>query len=75
MKPHKEASKSTLSRWIKVTLGLAGIDTKIFSAHSTRAASTSAMKACGLPINDIMKTAGWSSERTFAKHYDVLIKS
>ena len=74
LKPHKEASKSTIARWIKTLLGLAGIDTTVFSAHSTRAASASAMKACGVPIGQILQTAGWSSEKTFAKHYDVVIE-
>ena len=73
MKPHKEVSKATISRWIKCLLSEAGIDTDIFSAHSTRAASSSAAKASHVPINDILKTAGWSSERTFAKHYCVPI--
>ena len=40
-KPHGPASKDTVSRWLKLELKLAGIDTSTFSAHSTRAASTS----------------------------------
>nr|CAI5835115.1 unnamed protein product [Callosobruchus analis]CAI5842550.1 unnamed protein product [Callosobruchus analis]CAI5860122.1 unnamed protein product [Callosobruchus analis]CAI5865233.1 unnamed protein product [Callosobruchus analis] len=38
----RPASKQTLSRWIKATLSEAGIDTKVFTPHSTRHASTSA---------------------------------
>lgn len=72
-KPHHAVSASTISRWIKSTLKLAGIDTSKFSAHSTRAASSSAAKKAGVPIMDILSTGGWSSERTFARHYHVPI--
>lgn len=41
-KPHRPVSKDTISRWLKMGLKLAGIDTSTFSAHSTRAALTSA---------------------------------
>ena len=44
-KPYKEISGDTLSRWLKNTLDLAGVNTAKFSAHSTRAAATSAAKA------------------------------
>lgn len=60
-KPHKKASTQTISRWIKATLGEAGVDTSIFSAHSTRHASTSAAKRCGISIDSIRKTAGWTN--------------
>ena len=49
------------------------IDTKIFSAHSTRTASTSCAKAKGLPCHVIMAAADWSSESTLAKFYDKCI--
>ena len=42
VKPHKAASKDIISRWIKTTLGLAGIDMTRFKSHSIRASSTSA---------------------------------
>ena len=44
-KPHKAISKDTVAQWLKEELKLAGIDTSIFGAHSTRATSTSAAKA------------------------------
>ena len=52
-----------------------GIDTSTFSAHSTRAASTSAAKAQKLSITTIMASAGWSSENvnTFTKYYNKAI--
>ena len=47
----------------------AGIDISQFKAHSTRAASTSAAAASGVPMKDILKTANWSRESTFQKFY------
>lgn len=45
-----------------------GIDTTIFSAYSTRHASTSAASRSEISIDCILKTAGWSSKsETFAK--------
>jgi integrase len=41
-KPVKNASKDTISRWIKQIIHDAGVPS-VFSAHSTRAASTSSM--------------------------------
>jgi len=37
IKPHKAVSKDTISRWCKVTLKNSGINTKLFSAHSSAA--------------------------------------
>ena len=54
-------------------LQLAGIDTSTLSAHSTRAASTSAAKAQKLSITTIMASAGWSSENTLTKYYNKTI--
>ena len=40
----------------------------VFTPHSTRGASTSA--AVGrIPIDTILKTAGWSSDNVFRKFY------
>lgn len=70
-KPHKAVGTQSLSRWIKKTLQISGVDTNIFSAYSTRHASTSAAKRSGMNIDQIKKTAGWSSSsQTFAKFYE-----
>lgn len=70
-KPLKKASSQTISRWIKQTLAECGVDTTVFSAHSTRHASTSAAASAGVCIDTIRKTAGWSnSSLTFAKFYN-----
>ena len=68
-KPYKEISRDTPSRWLKKTLELAGVNTEKFSAHSTRAATTSAAKAMNMPIDFIMQSAGWPQESTFGKYY------
>ena len=52
VKQHNAVSKDTNSRWIKVTLGLAGIDGNVFKPHSTRAAATSAAKRKGVIVSD-----------------------
>ena len=41
VKPHNSVKPATLARWAKTILLQAGIDVGVFSAHSTRAASTS----------------------------------
>ena len=71
--PHGPASKDTISRWIRQTMKDAGIDTSVFKPHSTRGAATSAAKAAkaaNVPIREIVNTAGWRSDSTFAKFYD-----
>ena len=68
-KPYRPISKDTLARWLRDILTRAGIDTEIFAAHSTRAASTSAAVARGTPIDEVLKAAGWASESTFTKYY------
>ena len=38
VKPYKQVAKNTISRWVKTTLGLAGVDLIRFKPHSNRAA-------------------------------------
>ena len=59
-------STSTISRWLKEMLRMAGINN--FTAHSTRAASTSAAKS-----KDILKAGNWSRESTFNRFYNKTI--
>ena len=49
-KPHRPVSTDTIARWIKVVLAQAGVNTELFSAHSTRAASTTAAHNKGISI-------------------------
>lgn len=74
-KPHKPVSSETIGNWIKKTLTRTGIDIKVFGAHSTRSASTSAAKMGNIPISTIMNAAGWSNTTTFSKFYDKPIDS
>ena len=67
-KPHKPASKSTVASWIKLALKLSGVDMSVYSAHSTRGVSTSAA-ASKVPVDTILRTAGWKKECTFRKFY------
>lgn len=69
-KPHGKISRNTVSSWTKKVLVEAGIDTKRFGAHSTRAASTSAALEAGININTLLQQASWKSSLTFAKHYN-----
>ena len=68
-KPNSPVSAGTIARWIKSLLQDSGIDTDSFSAHSTRAAATSAAKRKGLATADILKMAGWSRVSTFERFY------
>ena len=69
-KPHKAVSRDTISRWVKMGLSAAGIDTTVFTPHSTRAASTSKAKARSVPMDVIMSLAGWSKATTFQRFYN-----
>lgn len=67
IRPHHRAAKSTISRWVRVALTLAGVDSSAYGAHSTRMASTSRAMARNVPVTQIMAVAGWSNTGTFAK--------
>ena len=69
-KPYVEASKDTLARWVRATLGLAGVDTTTFKAHSVRSASSSAALNASVPVADILDRVKWRSECTFRKFYN-----
>ena len=70
IKPFKPVTAATIGRWIKTVLAQAGIDTNVFTAHSTRSASTSKAAAVAVPVDAILATAGWSAESTFRKFYN-----
>ena len=70
VKPHRAISRDTLARWVVKTLDWAGLDTSRFKAHSTRGASASAAWQLGIPLNLIMKQAGWKDETSFAHYYN-----
>ena len=71
LKPHCAVSTSTISRWIRSVMYLAGINIEKFKSHSVRSASASKAKLCHIPVSEIMKVAGWSSQKTFALYYNI----
>ena len=70
VRPHKPVSRNSNSRWTKKTLRLCGIDTKVFTAHSTRSLSVSKANEKDVPVHEIMAKAGWKSAETFRKYYN-----
>ena len=59
IKPNKAVSRDTISRWTKQVLTNSGIDTKIFTSHSTRAASATKAHQKEIPLDTILNTIGW----------------
>ena len=57
VQPYKGASCDTISRWIKNTMAVGGIDTGHFTPHSCRSASTTAAAMRGISIKTIIKSA------------------
>ena len=69
VKPHKRVQAATLAHWIRYFLCLAGVDSNIFKAHSTRGAASSAAARAGLSVEDIIKMANWTNDNTFRRFY------
>ena len=72
IKPHVGFGRDTISRWTKYMLCKAGINMTIFSPYSTRSAGVSAAK---VPLDTILRTAGWRSDCTFRKLSDKPVMS
>ena len=69
IKPHKPVTSQRLANWLKESLGRAGINISIFKAHSVRGASSTAALEKGVLIDDILRTADWSTDSTFRRFY------
>lgn len=69
VEPHRRVSTETIARWIKEILTKSGVDVSVYRAHSTRAAAVSLASTKNVPVSEIIKVAGWTSERTFATFY------
>ena len=54
-----------ISRWLKEFMRLSGIDTSIFTGHSTRTASASKARQVGLSFPEISKRSQWTNKSTF----------
>ena len=66
---HHSATAAAITRWIKIGLSKAGIDTSIFKGHCICSTSISAAVDAGLSISEIMEAADWSSASVFEKFY------
>ena len=64
IKPHRGVTANTLANWTKQIMKLSGIDVNKFKAHSTRGASKSKAKSCGVSVSEILKMADWSNIST-----------
>ena len=69
IKPFKPVSSQRMAHWIKDILTEAGVDTRVFKAHSVRGASVSAAKRNGVSLSDILSMADWSQDSTFRRFY------
>ncbi|KYM96635.1 hypothetical protein ALC62_12682 [Cyphomyrmex costatus] len=71
MKPHRPVGTQSISRWIRKGLEECGVRADLFSAHSTRHASTSLAAKKGLSLDLIKRAAGWSGDsQIFARFYN-----
>ena len=70
VKAQKPISTTTLCRWFVHVMKESGVNVDTFGLHSTRAASALKCNAAGLSFTEISKSAGWSTERSFALYYD-----
>ena len=66
-KPYGKVSKSTFTRWIKSVLEEAGVDTKLYKPGSVRVATVNKASLVGVPVDEILRTGGWTRESTFRK--------
>ena len=69
-KPHKPIHASTIGKWLKNVLAMAGIDVTKFSGHFTRGAAASRASRAGVPIDAILRLGSWRSRRTFQNYYN-----
>ena len=68
---HKLIEAQTISRYVKLTLKAAGINTKIFTTHSTRHTNLTGKFMKGLSLNNIVRKGGWKSSLSFRRFYNL----
>ena len=66
----KPVKRQTISRWIRETMKLAGIDITMFSAHSSRGASISEATRRGASPHKILQQGNWSNLGTYQRFYN-----
>ena len=67
-KPHTFVQACTIALWVKTVLKDAGINTSVFTAHSTKSVPTSAATSGRASLQEILSQADWSSSTSFHKH-------
>ena len=72
--PTVRASPATISRQVRTTLRLAGVQNS-YTAYSARHAATSAAARSNIPVNSILQSAGWTTETTFGRFYNRPLQS
>ena len=70
VKPHRGVTSSTISRWIKKIIGLAGFNIEVFKGHSSRSASSISADLSGTSVADILKMGSWSNASTWQRFYN-----
>ena len=70
IKSHNPVSTDTISRWVKQQLFSAGVDISKFKAHSVGLHHPQHLAKLNVNIEDIIKSVGWSNEKTFQKYYN-----
>ncbi len=66
--PYTPATGTTISRWLREVLALAGINVALYKAHSTRAAASSKASKF-VPLHKVLEAADWKGKTVFEKHY------
>ena len=69
IQPHKQVVPSTISGWLKNILKSSGINVSLFTAHSTRLATTSKESASGLSMIEILERGTWSNMSMWQRFY------
>lgn len=63
-------SEDTIARWIKRALAAAGIDTRVYKAHSVRGAVATCAIDHGMAPDDVRRTGRWRGMQTLTRFYD-----
>ena len=67
--PHGPVTAQCIGHWLKEIMGKAGVDTAV-KAHSLRGASSTAASEKGVPMEDILCMADWTTDSPFRRFYN-----
>jgi hypothetical protein len=65
-----EIKAETIAKDTLRTMSLAGIDTSVFKAHSTRLVAASAALQNGMTVDEVVRMGRWSSFCVFMNFYN-----